>query len=157
MKAIKEYLADANKMVPKLSVAEAIAWHEAGKGIFVDIRDGLTIRNTGIIPGFLHIPLGFIEFAADDSTDLHHGALKCDSMIVLMCMAGKTLIELGYRHVVNGNGFMPGGIPAAPLNVFQQTRNNQHRNLCNILSMIPADLGMHGTTRTRDIKVGNNI
>ena len=112
MKTIKEYLADANKMVPKLSVAEAIAWHEAGKGVFIDIRDGLTIRNTGIIPGSVHIPVGFIKFAADDSTDLHYSALKRDAMIVLMCMAGgmsalagKTLIEMEYRHVVNGGGF----------------------------------------------------
>ena len=112
MKTVKEYLAEANKMVPKLSVGEAIAWHETGKGIFIDIRDGLTIKNTGTIPGALHIPRGFIEFAADDSTDLHYSTLKRDSTIVLMCMAGgmsalagKTLIEMGYRHVVNGGGF----------------------------------------------------
>ena len=44
MKTVKEYLAEANKMVPKLSVGEAIAWHETGKGIFIDILDGLTIK-----------------------------------------------------------------------------------------------------------------
>jgi len=98
--------------VPKLSVAEAISWHAAGKGIFVDIRDGLIIKKTGIIPGAIHIPRGFIEFAADDSTDLHHGKLKRESTIILMCMAGgmsalagKTLIEMGYKNVVNGGGF----------------------------------------------------
>ena len=83
MKTVKEYLAEANKMVPKLSVGEAIAWHETGKGIFIDIRDGLTIKKTGTIPGALHIPRGFIEFAADDSTDLHYSTLKRDSTIVL--------------------------------------------------------------------------
>jgi rhodanese-related sulfurtransferase len=88
MKTVKEYLAEANKMVPKLSVGEAIAWHETAKGIFIDIRDGLTIKNTEPIPGALHIPHGFIAFAADGSTNLHYSTLKRDSTIVLMCMAG---------------------------------------------------------------------
>ena len=59
MKTIQEYLGDANKMVPRLPVEDAISWHKMGKGLFIDIRDGLTIQTTGTIPGALHIPRGF--------------------------------------------------------------------------------------------------
>ena len=124
MKTIQEYLGDANKMVPRLPVEDAISWHKMGKGLFIEIRVGLTIQTTGTIPGALHIPRGFLEFAADDSTDLHYAELHRDASIVLMCMAGgmsalagKTLIEMGYRNVVNGGGFhawQQAGGPVAP-------------------------------------------
>ena len=56
----QEYLGDANKMVPRLPVEDAISWRKMGKGLFIDIRDGLTIQTTGTIPA-LHIPRGFLN------------------------------------------------------------------------------------------------
>ena len=68
MKTAEDYLAEANAVVPKIAVEEAIARHTAGVAVFIDVRDGSDIAETGTIAGALHIPRGFVEFAADEST-----------------------------------------------------------------------------------------
>ncbi|MDA7599734.1 rhodanese-like domain-containing protein [Alphaproteobacteria bacterium] len=112
MKSATDYLADANAVVPRLSVEDAIAKHEAGNSIFIDVRDSAMIAETGTIAGAVHIPRGFMEFAADDSTALHNPVLQKDADILLVCaaggmaaLAGKTLADMGYKNVSNIGGF----------------------------------------------------
>ena len=112
MKTAQDYLAEANAVVPKIAVEEAIARHNAGTAIFIDVRDGSDISETGTIAGALHIPRGFVEFAADETTPFHNVALTKDSEILLVCAAGgmaaltgKTLIDMGYTNVSNAGGF----------------------------------------------------
>ena len=111
MKQAKDYLAKANAVVPKISAEEGIELHKACKAVFVDVRDSSAIAQTGTVLGALRIPRGFIEFAADDSTDFHNPALSKDAEIVLLCaaggqaaLAGKTLIDMGYQNVSNVGG-----------------------------------------------------
>ena len=81
--------------------------------IFIDVRDSSDIKKTGTILDGLEIPRGLIEFVADEATPLYNENLKKDSEIILVCgvggqaaLAGKTLIEMGYKNVLN-----VGGIP----------------------------------------------
>ena len=48
------------------------------------MRDSAAIAETGTIAGALRIPRGFIEFAADESTNFHNPALQKDSEIVIV-------------------------------------------------------------------------
>ena len=68
MKTAKSSLEAANRVVPKIEVNEAIQKHAQGNSVFIDVRDGTEIAETGTIKGALKIPRGFIEFAADPET-----------------------------------------------------------------------------------------
>tara|TARA_E500000075_G_scaffold15424_1_gene12102 strand:+ start:122 stop:493 length:372 start_codon:yes stop_codon:yes gene_type:complete len=112
MRSAKDYLDEANAVVPKITIEEAMAHHNAGDALFIDVRDGREIAETGTIAGALHIPRGFIEFAADDATPFHNDALTKDGGIILVCgaggmaaLTGKTLIDMGYTNVSNVGGF----------------------------------------------------
>jgi rhodanese-related sulfurtransferase len=112
MKTAKNALEAANLVVPKIDVKEAITKHSKGESIFVDVRDGLDISQTGTIKNALKIPRGFIEFAADPDTPFHNEMLNKDAEIILVCAAGgmaaltgHTLKEMGYKNIFNVGGF----------------------------------------------------
>ena len=112
MKTAKSALDAASKVVPKIDVNEAIQKHSEGSAVFIDVRDGIEIAETGTIKNALKIPRGFIEFAADSDTPFHNAALKKDAEIILVCgaggmaaLTGHTLVEMGYKNVSNVGGF----------------------------------------------------
>lgn len=111
-KSASTYLEEANNIVPRLSVEEAIAKHGADNVVIIDVRDGKAIDETGTIAGALRIARGFIEFAADEATPHHNSALTKDKEILVVCAAGgmaaltgRTLTEMGYGSVYNIGGF----------------------------------------------------
>ena len=108
MKTAKDYLDEANKVVNKIDVNEAIKKHNSSPAIFIDVRDSSDIAKTGSISGALKIQRGLIEFVADEATALYNDTLKKDSEIILVCgaggqaaLTGKTLIDMGYTNVSN--------------------------------------------------------
>jgi rhodanese-related sulfurtransferase len=108
MKTSKDYLEDANKVVKKIEMNDALEKHKNNSAIFIDVRDSSDIAETGTITGALKIQRGLIEFVADDSHGLHNKALKKDSEIILVCgaggqaaLTGKTLVDMGYSNVSN--------------------------------------------------------
>jgi rhodanese-related sulfurtransferase len=112
MKTAKDFLADANAVVPQITPEEGIAQHGAGGVTFVDVRDSAAIAASGTIAGAVRVPRGMIEFAADDSHPLHNPALKRDATLVLICgaggqaaLSGKTLKDMGFENVSNVGGF----------------------------------------------------
>lgn len=112
MKTAADYLEEANAIVPKISVEEGIAKHQAGNSVFVDVRDSSGIAQSGTIAGAVRVPRGMIEFAATQGHALHNAAFQSDADIVLVCgaggqaaLAGKTLKEMGYQNVSNVGGF----------------------------------------------------
>lgn len=108
MKTSKDYLEEANKVVKKINMNDALEKHKNNSAIFIDVRDSSDIAKTGTITGALKIQRGLIEFVADDSHGLHNEALKKDSEIILVCgaggqaaLTGKTLVDMGYSNVSN--------------------------------------------------------
>jgi rhodanese-related sulfurtransferase len=111
MKTAKNYLQEANQIVMKIEVNEAIQKHKTKSSIFIDVRDSADIAKTGTILGGLTIPRGLIEFVADEATPLYNKTLQKDVEIILICgvggqaaLAGKTLKEMGYSNVLNVGG-----------------------------------------------------
>lgn len=113
MKTAKDYLDEANAVVPKISPEEGIAKHAAGNAVFVDVRDADSIAQSGTIAGAERIPRGMVEFMADPAFEaFYNPALQKDAEICLICgaggqaaLAGKTLKEMGYSNVSNVGGF----------------------------------------------------
>ena len=108
MKTAKDYLEEANKVVKKIDVKEAIEIHKNNSAIFIDVRDSSDIEKTGSIEGSLKIQRGLIEFVADEGTEFYNDNLQKDSEIILVCgaggqaaLTGKTLIDMGYKNVLN--------------------------------------------------------
>ena len=108
MKTSKDYLEEANKVVKKIEINDALEKHKNNSAIFIDVRDSSDIAETGTITGALKIQRGLIEFVADDSHGLHNKVLKKDSEIILVCgaggqaaLTGKTLVDMGYINVSN--------------------------------------------------------
>lgn len=108
MKTSKDYLEEANKVVKKIEMNDALEKHKNNSAIFIDVRDSSDIAETGTITGALKIQRGLIEFVADNSHGLHNKALKKDSEIILVCgaggqaaLTGKTLVDMGYSNVSN--------------------------------------------------------
>ena len=108
MKTSRDYLEEANKVVKKIEMNDALEKHKNNSAIFIDVRDSSDIAETGTITGALKIQRGLIEFVADDSHGLHNKALKKDSEIILVCgaggqaaLTGKTLVDMGYSNVSN--------------------------------------------------------
>lgn len=111
MKTAKDFLDEANAAVPRMNAAQAIERYNAGGGVFVDVRDSAAIAKTGTIAGAQRIARGIIEFVADPATTLYNDTLQKDADIYLICgaggqaaLAGKTLKEMGYKHVTNIGG-----------------------------------------------------
>ncbi len=112
MKTAKDFMEEANAVVPKLNASDAIAKYKAGGGVFVDVRDSGAIAKTGTIAGAHRIARGMMEFVADPATAYHNDALQKDAEIYLVCgaggqaaLAGKTLMEMGFTNVTNIGGF----------------------------------------------------
>lgn len=112
MKTASDYLEEANAVVPKMSAEDAVAKHKAGGGVFVDVRDGTAIAESGTIAGALRIPRGMLEFNADPTHPLHAEGMDPEAEVYLICAAGgqaalsgKTLKDMGYKNVTNIGGF----------------------------------------------------
>tara|TARA_Y100001970_G_C14252889_1_gene873124 strand:+ start:1463 stop:1837 length:375 start_codon:yes stop_codon:yes gene_type:complete len=108
MKTAKDYLDEANAVVRKIDVSDAIEKHKSKSAIFIDVRDSSDIAKTGSITDALQIQRGLIEFVADEATALYNDALKKEAEIILVCgaggqaaLTGKTLIDMGYTNVSN--------------------------------------------------------
>ncbi|MEM9433987.1 MAG: rhodanese-like domain-containing protein [Pseudomonadota bacterium] len=113
MKTAKDYLEEANAVVPKMSAEDAIAKHAAGEGTFIDVRDSGLIAETGTIQGASRVTRGMIEFTADPAIEpLYNPIFQKDAELYLICgaggqaaLAGKTLKDMGFTNVTNIGGF----------------------------------------------------
>jgi rhodanese-related sulfurtransferase len=109
---VKEMLAAANTVVPAITPAEATSLVEKSNALIVDIRDGTEIATSGKIKGAVAVSRGLLEFRADPDMPTHHPDLRKDRPIILYCgsggraaLAGKTLLDMGFKDVRNLGGF----------------------------------------------------
>jgi len=108
---VKELLAEANAVVPRLSPAEARG-RTGGNVLIVDVRDPSEVQATGKIKGALNISRGMLEFRADPESPYHNPVFQKDKTVLVYCasggrsaLVGKTLKDFGYGTVYNIGGF----------------------------------------------------
>ena len=108
---VKDMLAAANAVVPRISAAEAKALVGRPDVLFVDVRDGTEVQN-GRVKGAVHAQRGLLEFKADPESPSHDKAFDRSKTIITYCgsggraaLAGKTLKDFGYDNVKNLGGF----------------------------------------------------
>lgn len=122
MSTVKTYMANAKERVPTLSVAEAAALANDADVQFVDVRESHEVEKTGMAPGAVHAPRGFLEFLADPASPMHKPELASGKRMLLLCASGgrsllaaNTLVDMGITNVasVDGgmNGWVEGGHP----------------------------------------------
>jgi rhodanese-related sulfurtransferase len=111
MKTAKDYLDEANAIVPSVTPEEGISIHAGGEAVFIDVRDSQSLERTGTIAGAHHVPRGMIELSADPDSPYHKPFLQKQAHICIVCgaglmaaMAGKTLVEMGFSNVTNVGG-----------------------------------------------------
>jgi rhodanese-related sulfurtransferase len=111
-KNVKDLLAEANSVVPKLSSDQAAEKMQSGDVLIVDVRDPTEVQQTGRIKGAVNVSRGMLEFRADPDSQYHNPAFQKDKTILLHCasggrsaLAGKTLQDMGYTAVFNIGGF----------------------------------------------------
>lgn len=111
MKTAADFLAEANQVVPRIDASHAIENHGNENAVFVDVRDAVSLAQTGTIAGSVHAPRGLIEFLADDTHALHKAEFDKSKQFYLVCaaggqaaLAGKTLVDMGFENVTNIGG-----------------------------------------------------
>ena len=62
--SVKEMLAAANAVVPRVTHEEARKMISDGNALVVDVRDMPEIQASGKIKGALHVPRGMLEFGS---------------------------------------------------------------------------------------------
>ena len=105
--ALKDLIAEAHKTVPKISCESFVKNSESF--FVIDVREGAEITETGSIANAVNIPRGLIEMKLAPTNDKQ--GLNANTPIVVYCgggsraaLAGKTLIELGFKNVQNLEG-----------------------------------------------------
>lgn len=111
-RGFRQLLAEANAAIETISVDDALALVGDPGVTFVDVRETVEVQQTGIVPGAVHAPRGFLEFHADPESPAHNPALGSGNRLVLYCgsggrsaLAAKTLHDMGIAgvcHVAGG-------------------------------------------------------
>ena len=109
---VKEMLAAANAVVPKITGAEARKLMHTGDTLIVDVRDAPEVQASGKIRGALNVSRGMLEFRADPDSPYHDKSFAKDRAIIVYCasggrsaLAGKLLKDFGYQNVQNLGAF----------------------------------------------------
>jgi rhodanese-related sulfurtransferase len=109
---VKDLLAAANAVVPKVTPEEARKMIGVGNALVVDVRDTPELLAGGKIKGALHVPRGMLEFRADADSPYHDKSFSKDRPIILYCasggraaLGGKVLKDFGYPNVFNLGAF----------------------------------------------------
>lgn len=110
-KSVKDLVAAANAVVPRITVDEAKQKIEAG-ALVVDVREAAEVEQSGKVAGAVHIPRGMVEFRADADTPYYDKNFAKNKAVILYCasggrsaLSGQALKELGYAEVYNLGGF----------------------------------------------------
>jgi rhodanese-related sulfurtransferase len=109
---VKDLMSAARAAVPSVTPTAASELAISGDALILDVRDGTEVAASGKIKGAVAISRGMLEFRADPAVPTHDPALRKDRPILLYCasggraaLAGKTLIDMGFKDVRNLGGF----------------------------------------------------
>ncbi len=110
--SIKQLLAAANAVVPKITPAQAREMVAKGNTLVLDVRDAPELEKSGKVAGAVHHSRGMLEFRADPESPYYDKNFGKDKTIIVYCasggrsaLAGKVLKDMGYREVYNMGAF----------------------------------------------------
>lgn len=110
--SVKEMIAAANAVVPKITPDQARAMMAAGGVLVVDVRDAPEVEKSGKVAGAVHVSRGMLEFRADPESPYHDKAFDKGRPVILYCASGgrsalaaKVLKDFGYDRVFNLGAF----------------------------------------------------
>ena len=105
-------LAEANKIIKRLSFQESMEMINNTKTIIIDVREESEVFNLGIIKNAIHIPRGLLEFKLSPNSQNNPVKIDDDTNILVYCaggyrsaLAAKSLYDLGFMNVFNIGGF----------------------------------------------------
>ena len=111
-RSVMDMVAEAKALVPAIGPEEVKGLVGRDDILVVDVRDDAEVAAGGRVEGALHVTRGMLEFRADEATPYHNEAFSKDKTVILYCasggraaLAGKALLELGYKDVRNMGGF----------------------------------------------------
>ncbi len=98
----------------------------SGGAILIDTRCGDARRESGAVPGSLHIPLSVLYWRLDPSTPSDPRLADTNQRVIVMCahgysssLAAATLRDLGYGRasdIIGGfEGWSEAGLPVEPV------------------------------------------
>ena len=108
----EQLVARANAEIVTISVEEAIAAHDSGRFVMVDLRDIRELTREGQIPGAVHAPRGMLEFWVDPDCIYHRAVFaQPDKTFVFYCasawrsaLAAKAMQDMGMENVAHLQG-----------------------------------------------------
>ena len=84
----KQMLAEADALVERLPVGDAIARAGDPDVVLVDLRDFRELEREGRVPGAFHCPRGMLEFWIDPDSPYAKPIFQEDKTFVFFCAAG---------------------------------------------------------------------
>jgi rhodanese-related sulfurtransferase len=110
--SVKDLLAAANAVVPKITPADARRMMNEGNALVVDVRDASELQSSGKVKGALNISRGMLEFRADPDSPYFDNSFEKNRPILVYCasggraaLTGRVLQEFGYQNVHNLGAF----------------------------------------------------
>jgi len=109
-RGFRQMLAEASAVIETIDVQHALRLVGDAHVQFVDVREANEVAQTGMLPGAVHAPRGFLEFLADPESPMHRKELA-GRKLVLYCASGgrstlaaKTLRDMGLDvcHIAGG-------------------------------------------------------
>jgi len=109
----KQMLAQANAVIETRSVHDAMGMLDNPDIVFVDVRDGHEVRQSGMLPGAVHASRGLLEFQIDAESPMHNAVFSSGKTLVFYCategrsaLATKLAVDMGVENVAHiGGGF----------------------------------------------------
>jgi rhodanese-related sulfurtransferase len=110
--SVKQLVAAANAVVPRITAAQAHELIAKGDALVVDVREAPEVQQNGKAAGAVHVPRGMLEFVADPESPYHDARFDKGKKVIVYCasggraaLAGQALKEMGYGEVYNLGGF----------------------------------------------------
>lgn len=75
----------ARREIEEIEAADALALHEAGKCLVIDVRDVRERARDGYIPGSVHCPRGMVEFWIDPESPYYKPVFDTDKKLLFHC------------------------------------------------------------------------
>lgn len=124
-KSAKQLVNDARARIAEIETIDAMNLATQENTVLIDIREAGEREKSGTIPGSVHCPRAFLEFAVDPSSPLHKPELAEDKRYVVYCASGMrsalavaSLQDMGFdaAHLKEGfGGYAKGGGVTEPV------------------------------------------